>query len=292
MTVGVAVAVDAAVVPGPFGERFRLEMSPASGPVRGTVLALPPLFEEMNKSRRMAARFARDLARAGWRVVLSDLHGCGDSAGELREAGWSMWVDELAFELDAADAGPVWLWATRGGALLVPPLLARARSRPIDLLLWQPVTNGATHLAQFLRLHTAAKILGTAKARDEQTPAQRLKAGQTVEVGGYELNAPLASGVEQARFDLPDGFSGRVVWCELNGAATGASAQPPTPSPAAARSAEQLLAKGVSIELECMAGPHFWLTQEIEECDALIERSTARLQMTSARPGTPAGEAT
>ena len=39
--------------------------------------------------------------------------------------------------------------------------------KPIDLLLWQPVTNGATHLAQFLRLYSAAKILGAAKASNK-----------------------------------------------------------------------------------------------------------------------------
>lgn len=282
MTASGTVAVDAAVVPGPFGERFRLVMTPATGPVRGTVLALPPFFEEMNKSRRMGARLARALAAAGWRVVQTDLQGCGDSGGELRDAAWSTWVDELALELEAAEAGPLWLWGTRAGALFVPELLRRGAGRPLDLLLWQPVTTGANHLTQFLRLHAAARLLGAAKARSEPSPAQRLKAGETVEVGGYELNAALAAGIEQARFDLPEGFIGRVVWCELSGAAGGAGAVAPSPSPGAARAAEQLRAKGVSIEFECLAGPHFWLTQEIEECDALIERSVERLAMARA----------
>lgn len=282
MTAGGTVTVDATVVPGPFGGRFRLVASPAGATVRGTIVALPPMFEEMNKSRRMGTRLARALAASGWRVVRCDLYGCGDSAGEFRDAEWSMWIDELVIELDGAAPGPLWLWATRAGALLVPALLARAPGREIHLLLWQPVANGANHLAQFLRLHAAARLLGAAKAQGDQSPTQRLRAGQTVEIGGYELNPSLASSIEQSRFDVPEGFAGRVVWCELTGAAGPDPAAPPGPSPAAARVAEQLRGKGVSIEFERLAGPHFWQTQEIEECDALIERSVARLDSASA----------
>lgn len=292
MTVSGVVAVNAAVVPGRLADRFRLEMAPAHAPVRGNVLALPPLFEEMNKSRRMAALFGRALAAAGWKVVRCDLHGCGDSGGELRDATWSTWLDELCDELAAFDDGPVWLWATRGGALLLPPLLSRLKDRPVDLLLWQPVTNGATHLNQFLRLHTAGKILGTAGARHEQTPGQRLKSGSNVEVGGYELSPGLASSIESARFDLANGFAGRVVWCELTGAAATEGGLPPAPSPGAARAIEALRVRSIDVELECMDGPHFWLTQEIEECEALIERSIARMQAATARvPGVLAGTA-
>ena len=279
MTADGTVSVSAAVVSGPFGDRFRLVLSPGSGPTRGVVLALPALFEEMNKSRRMGARLARALARAGWKVVVCDLHGCGDSAGELRDASWSMWIDELALEVEAANAGPIWLWATRAGALFVPALLQRAPGSKINLLLWQPTTIGTTHLVQFLRLHAAARLVGSTKAQGDASPAQRLKAGQTVEVGGYELNPSLAAGLEQSRLELPEGFAGRIVWCELTGSTLGNPSPPPAPSPAAARVAEQLARQGTSIEFECMAGPHFWLTQEIEECDELIERSVTRLQM-------------
>lgn len=282
MTASGTVTVDATVVPGPFGGRFRLVTKPAFAPVRGTVVALPPMFEEMNKSRRMGALLSRALAESGWQVVRCDLHGCGDSAGEFRDAQWSMWIDELVIELDGAAPGPVWLWATRAGALLVPDLLARRPGREIHLLMWQPVATGANHLAQFLRLHAAARLLGAAKAQSDQSPAQRLKAGQTVEIGGYELNASLASSIERARFELPEGFTGRVVWCELSSAPGPDPAAPPGPSPAAARVADQLRGQGVSIEFECLVGPHFWQTQEIEECDALIGRSVARLDMASA----------
>ena len=39
--------------------------------------------EEMNKARRMAALQARLLAENGYAVLQIDLHGCGDSSGDL-----------------------------------------------------------------------------------------------------------------------------------------------------------------------------------------------------------------
>lgn len=281
MTVAAAVTVEPAVVPGPFGDRFRLVVTPAHGAPRGTVIALPPLFEEMNKARRMTSRFARTLAADGWKVVICDLHGCGDSSGELRDAQWSMWIDELELELRAAE-GPVWLWATRGGALFVPELLTRAPGRRIDVLLWQPVPTGATHLSQFLRQHAAARMLDASRAQaDEASPSRRLKAGETVEVGGYEINPSLAAGLDQARLRLTPSV-GDVVWFELSAMTAADTCAAPAPSPAVEAAVQRLRGDGTAIDLQCLAGPHFWLTQEIEECEALIERSVSRMNRPSA----------
>ena len=67
------------------GQRFCV-FHPAQGVPRGAVVHVPALFEEMNKSRRMVALQARTLAAAGFAVLRIDLHGCGDSSGEL---AWS-----------------------------------------------------------------------------------------------------------------------------------------------------------------------------------------------------------
>lgn len=269
-----ATGVEAAIVPGPHGLRFRVVHRPHATPPRGTILAIPPFAEEMNKSRRMAARLARACATAGWQVVQADLHGCGDSAGEFREASWQAWIDELRVELDRAlDSGrPVWLWCTRAGALLASELLHAERA--VHLLLWNPVLSGAQHLQQFLRLHTGAKVIGSAKANAELTPAQALKAGQLVEVGGYELNPGLAAALGSASFRVPDRYAARIVWLEVV-----ASEQEPAPTSAQAeRWIEQAAVRGIAVEIEAMRGPAFWQTQEIEQCERLLERSLARLE--------------
>lgn len=262
-----AIRQSAAFVPGTDGPCFRLISEPADVPARGTVLAAPAFAEEMNKARRMSARLARLLAGAGWRVVQRDLSGCGDSACELRDARWTGWLDELRSELLPLRAqGPVWLWGLRAGALLAAALAAEWRE--LNLLLWQPALSGRQHLQQFLRLHAGARIVGAAPGA-EVTPAQALRAGRTVEVGGYELSADLAAALEQASFTLPDGHVGRVCWFELS--ADGAA------SPASRAAAEALAARSLRVELTALVGPSFWQTQEIEESEALLQRSCQAL---------------
>lgn len=266
-TVG-RVAQSAGYVPAPGGPRFRMVTEPAAGAACGTVLWGHAFGEEMNKSRRMSGRMARLLATLGWRVVQTDLHGCGDSAGEFCEATWEAWSDDLRSELARAPAGqPVWFWGVRAGALLASALM---QTRPdLHLLLWQPVVSGAQHLQQFLRLHAGARIVGNFQGTAESAPAELLKSGQIVELGGYELSPALAEGLARASFDVPAEFRGRVVWLEVSADPDAAA------SPMAQRSVDRLRAAGVSVDIEVVPGPAFWQTQEIEDCDALLERSAA-----------------
>lgn len=267
------VAQEAAFVPGTTGSRFRLVSRPSGGKPVGTVIAAHAFAEEMNKSRRMCARMARLLAENGWSVVQKDLLGCGDSSGDFADASWAAWVADIDEELAGADATrPVWLWGLRAGALLASAAL---HDRPnVNLLLWQPVSSGAQHLQQFLRLHAGARIVGSGKSGGETSPAQRLRSGVPVEVGGYELSPTLAGGMEQANLELPPDFAGRVVWFELSNDET------PQLSPAATRVIERLQARHVMVEAEALTGPAFWQTQEIEECESLLQRTLVALTRT------------
>jgi exosortase A-associated hydrolase 2 len=268
------VVESAGFVPGASGYRFRLVCEPEGGAPRGTVILAHAFAEEMNKSRRMCARLARRLAAEGWRVVRKDLLGCGDSSGDFRDASWAAWLDDLDVELAQADpASPVWLWCVRGGALLAPALLAKHPN--VDLLLWQPATSGAQHLQQFLRLHSGARIVGSAKATAASTPLQRLHHGETVEVAGYGLGPALAEGLEQAKLELPAAYTGRVAWLAVSD--TGEL------TPVAEQWVERWRVRGTRVSIEALVGPAFWQTQEIEECPALLDRSCELL-----RSNTPA----
>ena len=252
------------------GRRFRLVSEPTGREPCGTVIFVHPFAEEMNKSRRMAARMARSLAATGWRVVQRDLAGCGDSSGDFADATWDAWLADVQDELAlATPARPIWLWSLRAGAMLAAAALAHTPS--CNLLLWQPVLSGAQHLQQFLRLHAGARIVGSAKG-DDASPAQLLRGGSAVEVGGYRLSPELAAGLQQAKFELPAAFAARVVWLELS------TLDPPLQLGAAsARAIEALTARGIAVECEALSGPPFWTTQEIVESDALLARSAALL---------------
>lgn len=280
MTLAQAVFQTAGFVPGVPGSRFRLVSEPADPLLRGTVVFVHGFAEEMNKSRRMAARMARLLAADGWRVVQRDLCGCGDSSGEFVDASWPAWVTDIDTELaDAAADRPVWLWCLRAGALLAPAVLTR---RPeVNLLLWQPVLSGMQHLQQFLRLHAGARIVGSGNADRGVSPVQRLRSGEPVEVGGYQLGPALATAMEQATFAVPEHFTGRIVWFELS------NDEAPELSVPAARAVERLKAAGLAAETRVLRGPPFWQTQEIEECEALLEQTLAELRVQSRPQPTP-----
>lgn len=265
-----SVAQEAAYVRGGTGTRFRLVSRPSEGKPIGTVIAAHAFAEEMNKSRRMCARMARLMAQNGWRVVQKDLLGCGDSPGDFSDASWAGWVADIEEELLQAETiGPVWLWGLRAGALLCSAVLP---NRPqVNLLLWQPTTSGAQHLQQFLRLHAGARIVGSAKSASDASPAQRLRSGLSVEVGGYEIAPPLASGMEQANFNVPPDHVGRIAWFEVSSDAA------PDLSPAATGLVEGLRERAIDVEAHALSGPAFWHTQEIEECEALLQRSLAAL---------------
>jgi len=93
------------------GPRFCLFHAP-SGECRGALVYIHPFAEEMNRSRRMAALQARALAAQGIGVLLLDLHGCGDSAGDFGDASWDGWLRDIA----AARAGRARPPAGRPGA--------------------------------------------------------------------------------------------------------------------------------------------------------------------------------
>lgn len=268
MSTNGAIRQTASFVTAPYGARLRIVSEPADGQARGAVLLAPAFAEEMNKCRRMAARMTRLLASQGWYVVQPDLRGCGDSAGEFRDAHWDDWIADLQSELaDLPCRAPVWLWCIRAGALLVEPLVS---TRPdLNLLLWQPTLAGAQHLQQFLRVHAAGRIVGSAS--DEPPPLSRLRRGETIELGGYELGPGVAGGLERSRFALPEGFSGRIVWIDVQPEATGEV------GPAIAGALAALRERRISVEHGVVAGPPFWQTVEIEECDALLRESLDRV---------------
>jgi exosortase A-associated hydrolase 2 len=256
------------------GRRFCLYHA-ARGACRGALVYVPPFAEEMNKARRMAALGARALAASGYAVLLLDLHGCGDSDGDFGEARWDQWKADLAAAcawLGARSGQPVGLWGLRLGALLALDY-ARGAAQPVArLLLWQPVTDGAAFLTQFLRLRLAGAMLdqGAAGATTAGLRAE-LAGGAPLEVAGYLLAPQLAGALDAldgARLAPPC----PTDWLEIV-----AAAERPLP-PGAARVAAAWERAGAAPALRCVPGAPFWSTQEIAECGALIEASCAVLE--------------
>src|SRR3546814_12255013 len=90
-----------------------LHIAPA-GPPRATVLIVPPLFEEANRTRRTLVLAMRALAAEGLSALLPDLPGQNESPIPLVEADLTRWSVALARVVDGI-GGPVVVASLRGG---------------------------------------------------------------------------------------------------------------------------------------------------------------------------------
>ena len=94
----------------------QLRIDPA-GPPRATIVFVPPLFEEANRSRRTLVLAMRALAAEGFAALLPDLPGQNESLVALANVDLDQWQAALAAVTPAID-GPVIVASVRGGALI------------------------------------------------------------------------------------------------------------------------------------------------------------------------------
>jgi len=255
------------------GRRFALWLPPDARAQR-LVVHVQAFAEEMNKSRRMVALQARALAADGAAVLLPDLLGCGDSDGELADATWAGWVDDVLAACNwaqrelLAHGSPsgtfdCWLWGHRLGALLAAAAACRLGSA-WNLLLWQPVVQGRQAVQQFLRLDGAAALLSKGGDAGRPTAKSLLAAGQPARIAGYDVAPALIDAIGAAQLE-PSPLPARLIWLEVGvDAAAGES-------PAVANALATWRAAGWQVRHERVVGAPFWQTVEIEEVPALID---------------------
>jgi exosortase A-associated hydrolase 2 len=267
-------------LPGPTGRLFAIyhSLRPAADNAINFV-HVPPFAEEMNRSRRMAALQARELARRGVGVLLLDLFGTGDSEGEFRDATWEAWMGDIEAAvswLSGQGSKRNGLWGVRLGGLLA--IAAACGSADIKhVILWNPVTSGRIMLKQFLRIHVAANMEGSKNGQDAKMPRARLLSGETVEVAGYAITPALATSLELAELtDFSPTPSVTVEWFEL------LASEELAPPPAARSTVEDWQQKGLRTSLRKLAGEPFWSLQEINVAPTLIEATSALFEPRSA----------
>lgn len=260
---------------------FALQVAPP-GPAVGSVLYLPPFAEEMNRLRNHASAAARAMAGAGWRCLLLDPFGTGESDGDTEAATWERWhADGLAALqwLRRQGSGPVVLWGARTGALLAGELARSAADTISRVLLWQPVTDGGLYLNQYLRLRVASQLVHDGEKETTESIRQQLAAGHTVEVAGYPLSPALADALGSRKL-LPPPAGMAVDWIEIVGKAE---------QPAAVGSrrwADMAIAGGTILRLQTVVAPMVWQIHGREDAPALVAATVDAMVAT-----TPAGAA-
>lgn len=258
---------------GAAGQLFGLYFPPQGGERGGWGVAyVPPFAEEMNQSRRMVTLQARKLAAAGIGVLLLDLYGTGDSAGEFSEARWDTWLADVAVALDFLEGRGLRpaLWGLRLGGLLAAQAAAKQPARVRRVVLWQPVLNGETYLTQFLRLRVAAAM---SEAEPKETTSglrEKLIEDGLLEVAGYDLSSELALAIDAATLSAQAPASDcDVTWFEL------ASRPDASVSPGARRVVDGWREAGAKARLSTVVGERFWSIQEPAMVPALWDATLA-----------------
>ena len=99
-------------------EEWMMRIGAADAP---PVLVVPPLFEEMNRTRALLAAVMRALAARGHGCWLPDVMGTGESDAPLDRASWDDWRHDVAaasaFVEAAAGRAPL-VASVRGGGLI------------------------------------------------------------------------------------------------------------------------------------------------------------------------------
>jgi len=150
-------------------EEWVMRIGSADAPA---IIVLPPLLEEMNRTRALLATMMRALAGFGYGCWLPDLPGTGESGRRLDACDWEDWTAALASLADqvrSASGRPPVVASLRGGCLLDDRAEARCHWR------FAPA-EGASLARDLLRSSLIA-------------PAQQ--EGEIVELAGYPLRRSL-----------------------------------------------------------------------------------------------------
>ncbi len=122
------------------------------------IFIIPPLFDEMNRMRRVLVSVMRILAKRGISSALPDLPGCNESLANLADQDLDIWRD--AISVAAQQLRVTHIVSIRGGALV--------DHGPADLPHWRlsPVKGGSL-LKTMLRTRIASdKESGIATSMD------------------------------------------------------------------------------------------------------------------------------
>jgi exosortase A-associated hydrolase 2 len=259
------------------GRLFAISYEP-EGERLGQLLFCPPFAEEMNKSRRMMTLTAQRLAAAGYAVVIVDLYGTGDSAGNFEDARWEIWVSDLENVVRwlATNSGlKISLCGIRLGANMVIAVCDNLPDLVNKVLLWQPLISGKTHMTQFLRLKLAAQLT----ASGPKTSTAELRAlsekGEMIEVAGYSLHPQLLAAIDAQELRCitpPTGM--KVGWFEVvanDGRGVGVASR---------KLGANWSGSGVNLLQSAVKGEYFWTSQEITLAPELIEQTVIVLEET------------
>jgi hypothetical protein len=178
------------------------------------ILIIPPLFDEMNRVRRMLVEAMRLLEARGVGSILIDLPGCNESLAALEAQDLSRWHDAVA--ACAQQLGATHSAALRGGALLDDAVaLPRWRLAP---------AKGASLLKILLR----TRIAGEKEAGRMLSEADLLARAENgpIELAGNVLGPNMVAQLQTAVAEPAVGITERRLGEDIGGTPLWLRAEP------------------------------------------------------------------
>jgi exosortase A-associated hydrolase 2 len=239
---------------GAYGRVFTLYRPPCPGiPCQGNLLYVHSFGEELNCSREPIAMVARGLQKLGFGTLGLDCYGCGDSEGDIRDARWEIWENNIQSGLEwlrRRSPLPVDLWGLRLGALLALSSAARTTAGLRRIILWQPILRGDTFIRS---LQAGAGLRGAAGKEAVRDSQPQIGRGEYLDLFGYHLSPELVSAI--GRQNLASMWTGArvpVVWVAF------VSDRNRDAPPAVTKVISQWRSEGAAVTLRLIAARAFW----------------------------------
>ena len=253
------------------GNIFVHAVAPRSAGAGDVVVMLPPLFEELNKSRRMYALQARSFASRGIIAILPDLYGIGDSEGDISTASLQIWHQDLGSVMqwvgESVKPHRIHVFGLRAAALFFE-MIDTTVSPVANWVLWSPIERGSRLVRDLFRQALiVARNRGdgsiTSKALKERVAAQGY-----IEISGYRLSADLLVQLENTSVAQSVPAHVGVHWFDVRaGLDPGAGVREPA-------SVGRWRDAGCEVDYRLCEGPPFWQTAEISTVAQLVEETT------------------
>ncbi|MEW6354865.1 MAG: hypothetical protein AB1696_00950 [Planctomycetota bacterium] len=250
------------------GKRLLGMLHIPEGEVKAGVVFCNAFGEERKCSHRVLVLLAREMARRGWGVLRFDYMGCGDSAGELRDATIAIFEADIraAVPFIKARLSPpaVGLLGLRlGGAMA--GRVAGALGGVDPLILIQPVPQGRSAFAGDLKRKMIREMMMKGKSGGKRADiVKQLEGGEgEIDLDGFVITGALYKQLIEIDLNKQIGaFSGRVLIVQ---AAPNATVRPEMES---LREAYEKI--GAAATVAPLVLPPFWSRIEFLECSELI----------------------
>jgi len=174
---------------------FGVLHQPAAESTRPGFVFCHPFGEEKLWAHRVYVTFARALAADGHPVLRFDYMGNGDSGGSFSQSSLASAIADVRAATDElrrrTGPRPVSLLGLRLGAT-VASLVAEDLTGLDRLILWAPIVDGARYMQELLRINLTTQLAVYKEVRrDREALVADMRAGETVNVDGYEMTLPL-----------------------------------------------------------------------------------------------------